>query len=186
VVHINIVYHIVDMQVMSRKSALWNYLSPDLQGLIADGEVLMDFAEDYRGKVSDYSYLVFPFAKAYEGFLKNLFLDLGLMREDEFYGDEIRIGRILNPNFMENNSSLYKDLCTHKKGGEDVSKKLWKAWRKGRNQVFHYFPHNFRRLSLNEALEIVHELITAMDQSVNKCSLDVGHEITHRKASKAN
>jgi len=115
-----------------------------------------------------------------------LFLDLGLMREDEFYGDEIRIGRILNPNFMENNSSLYKDLCTHKKGGEDVSKKLWKAWRKGRNQVFHYFPHNFRRLSLNEALEIVHELITAMDQSVNKCSLDVGHEITHRKASKAN
>ena len=159
------------MQVMSRKSALWNYLSPDLQGLISDGEALLDFAEDYRGKVSDHSYLVFPFAKAYEGFLKSLFLDLGLMREDEFYGDDIRIGRVLNPNYMENHMSLYKNLCLHKRGGEDVSTALWKAWKKGRNQVFHYFPHNFRRLSLNEALEVINGMINVMEQSLARCKV---------------
>jgi hypothetical protein len=39
------------------------------------------------------------------------------------------------------------------------------------NQVFHYFPHNFRSLTLNEALEIVHEVIGAMENAVGKCGL---------------
>lgn len=156
------------MQVMSRNSTIWNYLEPDLQGLIHDGECLMDFAEKYKGQISDFSYLVFPFAKAYEGFLKKLMLDLNIMREDEYYSDDIRIGRVLNPRFIEENGHMYRAFSLHKKGGEALVKFLWETWTKGRNQVFHYFPHNFRSLSLNEALEIVHGIIEAMTMAVGR------------------
>jgi hypothetical protein len=161
------------MQVVSRSGVLWNYLPPDLQGLITDGESLLDGIEKSKGKISDYSYLVFPFSKAYEGFLKKLFLDLDLLQEDEYYGEDIRIGRILNPHYISEHSSLYKGLCVHERGGEDLSDRLWKAWRKGRNQVFHYFPHNFRRLSLNDSLEIIHDILSAMEEAVARCDVPV-------------
>ena len=159
------------MQVVSRKSILWGYLEPDLRGLIQDGESLLEEVEHLHGTISDFSFLVFPFSKAYEGFLKKLFLDLDLMREDEYYGDDIRIGRILNPSYAEEHTSVYKKLYKHEKGGGTLADQLWTVWRKGRNQVFHYFPHNFRSITLNEALEIVHEVIGAMENAVGKCGL---------------
>ena len=151
------------MQIIKRDSKLWNYLPEEIQGLIEDGEHLMVDCHSLTGKVSDYSYLVFPFAKAYEGFLKNFFLDLGLIKEDEFYGDDIRIGRILNPIFMEKAFSVYKKLKKVRGVDERVPGMLWESWKKGRNQVFHYFPHNFRRLSKEEAAEIINDFIQAME-----------------------
>jgi hypothetical protein len=159
------------MLVLSRKSALWVYLDEDLKGLLQDGEILMDTSELHKGKISDFSYLVFPFAKAYEGFLKRLFLDLDVMREDEYYSDDIRIGRVLSPRYMEEHGELYNAICLHKKGGQSLADELWAVWKKGRNQVFHYFPHNFRSLSLNEALEIIHEILEVMQKSVASCEL---------------
>jgi hypothetical protein len=160
------------MLVLSRKSVLWSYVEPDVRGLIADGEILLDHAESYKGRISDFSYLVFPFSKAYEGFLKKFFLDLGLMREDEYFSSELRIGRVLNPKYMDEHAHLYKAMCLHKKGGNDLASLLWNVWRKGRNQVFHYFPNNFRSLSLNEALEIIHQVVDAMSQAVTKCDIE--------------
>lgn len=147
-------------------------MSEEIRDLVSDGEVLLDEAGHLKGKVSDYSFLVFPFSKAYEGFLKKLFLDLDLLKEDEYYGDDIRIGRILNPSYIHELSSIYKKVCFVGNGvNNDVSEKLWQAWRKGRNQVFHYFPHNFRKLSYDEALEIIHMLADAMTESIDKCKV---------------
>ena len=151
------------MQIIKRDSKLWNYFPEEIQGLIVDGEHLMVDCHSLTSKVSDYSYLVFPFAKAYEGFLKNFFLDLGLIKEDEFYGDDIRIGRILNPIFMEKAFSVYTKLKKTKGVDESVPGMLWESWKKGRNQVFHYFPHNFRRLSKEEAAEIINDFVQAME-----------------------
>jgi len=152
------------MQIIKRQSKLWEYLPEEIQGLIEDGEHLMVECHALSSKVSDYSYLVFPFAKAYEGFLKNFFLDLELIKEDEFYGDDIRIGRILNPVFMEKAFSVYAKLKKVKGAEEEeVAGMLWESWKKGRNQVFHYFPHNFRRLSREEAAEIINDFIQAME-----------------------
>lgn len=154
------------MEIIKRDSQLWNYLTEEIQSLIADGEVLLDHGKEHLDTISDYSYLVFPFSKAYEGFLKRMFLDMGLMREDEYYGDEIRIGRILNPNYMRDHGNVFDKLC-----GLDVSKTLWDSWKRGRNQVFHFFPHNFRRLSYDEAISIINDLISAMNYAVVGCRL---------------
>lgn len=153
------------MQVIARNTVLWNYLSSEQRGLVSDGELLLDFAHKMPHGVSDYCYLVFPFSKAYEGFLKKLFLDLKLLRPEDYYSDDIRIGKILNPHFIKEHSAVYHRLYVN------VAEKLWKTWKNGRNLVFHYFPHNFRRLSYTEAKEIIEEIVDAMTFAIEKCPL---------------
>lgn len=158
------------MQLVERDSKLWEYFPEELKGLIQDGENLLIECHSLSGKVSDYSYLVFPFAKAYEGFLKIYLLDLGIIREEDFYSDDIRIGRILNPVFMERDFSVFAKLKSHHINDPEIPQKLWDVWTRGRNQVFHYFPHNFRRLSKDEALHIIHDFIHAMEISMTVIS----------------
>lgn len=159
------------MHVINRRNSLWVYLPKDIKGLLIDGELLVHHAEAIPHKVSDYSYLVFPFAKAYEGFLKKLFLDLDFIKEDEFYGDDIRIGRILNPYYIQENENLFGKLCAKAADGQAFAERMWAIWRRGRNQVFHYFPHNFRKLSYEEAMDIVNELLDVMDAAIVSCDL---------------
>lgn len=160
------------MQVIDRETALWNYLTPELQGLIDDGEELIDHAIKHGEKASsDFSYLVFSFAKAYEGYIKKLFLDMSIIREDEYFGDDIRIGRILNPNYMKEHDNIFSKFCGKSTNGKELARELWEVWRKGRNQVFHYFPHNFRRIDYDEALEIIDAIVTAMYNGVVVCDV---------------
>ena len=63
------------MQVIDKQTYLWSYLSDEQRGLILDGEQLLSDSK-HLTSISDYSFLVFPFAKAFEGFLKKLFLNL--------------------------------------------------------------------------------------------------------------
>lgn len=161
------------MQVVERSSVLWSYFPSEIKGLIEDGEKLLEDAKKYPAKVSDYSYLVFPFSKAYEGFLKKFLLDLKLIKDDEYYGDDIRIGKILNPYYIKEHQNVFNKVCEKSDDGKQVAHRLWKIWKRGRNQVFHYFPHNFRKLDYKESLDIVKELIGSMDEAVNKC--DLGH-----------
>ncbi len=158
------------MQIIARDSKLWNYMAPEIRDLIEDGEVILSFVHENKQKaeISDYSFIVFPFAKAYEGFLKRFFWDVGLITEEEYFGDEIRVGRLLNPNY-EDNTSIYKKVCGHVKGSKDIPKRLWNAWKRGRNAVFHYFPHNFKKLSYDESLDIINDLISAMSEVVSYC-----------------
>ncbi len=157
------------MQVIDTPSALRKYIPSEIRGLLSDGQLLLDQADALGSGVSDYSYLVFPFSKAYEGFLKKLFLDLGLIRESEYYSDDIRIGRILNPGYIHEHASVYKVLRVHERGGEEFSRRLWTVWKVGRNAVFHYFPHNFRRLSFEEAQNIIKDIVSVMEIAVEKC-----------------
>ena len=158
------------MEILSKNSVLWSYLSEDQKGLILDGEQLIDELDHLHGNIHDYSFVVFPFAKAYEGFLKQLFLDLRYIREDEYYGDEIRLGRLLNPNYMKKQKNLYYKLAGDSKNSSTADR-LWNIWRRGRNQVFHYFPHNFRKLSKNEALELCTEFVHAMAEVLHNSGL---------------
>lgn len=143
---------------------------PEIRDLIEDGEIILNFVYDnkHKAEISDYSFIVFPFAKAYEGFLKKFFLDSGLITEDEYFGDEIRIGRLLNPNYKDN-TSVFNKICGRNGSGNRIAVTLWNAWKKGRNLVFHYFPHNFRKLSYDESLDIINDIINAMADAVSSC-----------------
>jgi hypothetical protein len=171
------------MQVIDRKSPLWVYLQDDIRGLVSDGEHLLSLVTEEEKNVTDFSYLVFSFSKAYEGFLKKLFLDTGVINEKDYYGDDVRIGRILSPNYRRANLALFDRICLKERGsadssGKDLADRLWSTWHRGRNRVFHYFPHNFRRLGYDEAFEIVMEVCHRMEESVVSCGLSVETPIT--------
>lgn len=165
------------MNTVNKESGLWAYLPKDIQNLIKDGEDLITHVHSKKEEISDFSYLVFPFAKAYEGFLKCFFLDLDLIAEDDYYSNDIRIGRILNPHFINKRGNVFSKICNHPKTRKDegriLAEQLWAIWKRGRNQVFHYFPHNYKRLKFDDAMSIIEGLVNAMEAAVSGCKLDI-------------
>ncbi len=167
---------LINMELVPRDSVLWSYLESDLQGLISDGEHLIDLVREEDKRTSDFSYLVFPVSKAYEGFLKRLFLDTGVITEKDYYGDDVRIGRILSPRYRHAHPEIFNRICLREDvaedaHGSDLADRLWEVWHEGRNLVFHYFPHNFRRLNHDEALHIILMVISQMHEAVRVCAL---------------
>lgn len=130
--------------------------------------------EEYDGKnFHDYSFIVFPAAKAYEGFLKTLFKDLGFISENEFYSKRFRIGKALNPSLekeLRSRESVYDKLVEYC-GGKELSDKLWDTWTSGRNILFHWFPHEKNAISYTEAKVTVLKILDTMDLAFKECKI---------------
>ena len=153
--------------MISEGSLLWQYLSPDERSLARDGQFLVeDTARHKDAEPTDFSYLVFPFAKLYEGFLKQLFKDLGIIEERQFYSNHYRIGKALSPNIMRRlgKRSAYHEI--EQRFGRALADRLWNTWKEGRNLVFHYFPHNYHALTLIQAKNLIQSIVTAMEEAV--------------------
>ena len=146
---------------------MWQYLSPQQRVLAGDGEFLVADSLIHRNEEpTDYSYLVFPYAKLFEGFLKQLFLDAGFIEERDYYSNHFRIGKTLSPNLARRlgNHSVYAQ--TAQKYGKGLAARLWHSWKEGRNLVFHYFPHNYRALSRDQAVSTINLLVETMEEAV--------------------
>lgn len=115
----------------------------------------------------DYSFIVFPIAKAYEGFLKQYLFDLELIDKKTYEGKKFRIGRALNPDVHMGQRDLYwlfddlSQLC-----GEQVAHDLWLTWLECRNRVFHYYPNSENALSLAAAKEKIDMVVASLDAAV--------------------
>lgn len=148
-------------------SVLWNYLSVSQRVLAGDGAFLLsDSVNHVDQEPTDYSYLVFPFAKLYEGFLKDLFLDLKIIELRDYNSDHFRIGKALSPNMARRlgRKSAYEQIVL--RFGKDLATRMWHTWKNGRNLVFHYFPHNYRALTLEQARHLIVLLTETMEQAV--------------------
>jgi len=154
-----------------RTSDFWQYLSQNQKDLILEGQYLMnDIIKDHAYQFKDYSFLVFPFAKAYEGFLKQLFKDAGLISHLDYISDHLRLGKLMSPNLIGRlgDRSLYKKI--KEKAGQLLVDRIWNTWKGGRNQIFHYFPHNIKAISFDEAEKIVEEILRTMEEAYYKLS----------------
>lgn len=146
---------------------LWDYLSQPQKDLVEQGKfIIEEVIEEGKYNFKDYSFIVFPFAKAYEGFLKQLLLDVKFITPEDYNSDHFRLGKVLSPNLEQKLGvhSVYRKICNEV--GCDLSNKIWDAWKIGRNQVFHYFPHNIKSLSFEEATSICQKILDAMSESV--------------------
>ncbi len=123
--------------------------------------------ERMKSGFADYSFLVFPMAKAYEGFLKQYLLDLGFITQEVYMDKRFRIGRSLNPDINPSHRDdqwVYgkiQQLC-----GESLGRELWNTWLECRNQVFHYFPDNQKKLSLAQSGQCLEMMANAMEHAV--------------------
>jgi hypothetical protein len=148
-------------------SLLWQYMSSEQRVLAGDGDFLLnDSLVHIDTEPTDYSYIVFPFAKLYEGFLKQLFRDLGIISADEYYSDKFRIGKALSPNLVSRlgKHSAYGQI--ESRFGKGLATRIWHTWKNGRNLVFHYFPHNYRALTRQQAEETVNLIVGTMAEAV--------------------
>ncbi len=159
-------------QLQLENKPWWNYLEEDLRELFIQSTILMEKAGEWDGRFHDYSFVVFPAAKAYEGFLKKLFLDLGFITQEDYYGKRWRVGRALNPQLEPRlrHESVYdklKEYCH----GTVLPDQLWEAWRQGRNLIFHWFPEEKRAISLDDARARIEMIVRALDQAFKECKI---------------
>ncbi|HWS49123.1 MAG TPA: hypothetical protein VN174_03690 [Candidatus Methanoperedens sp.] len=136
------------------------YLSPSQDSLINDVEVVLKSLE--HDHINDYSFLVSPAAKAYEGYLKDFFLKTNIIDKYNYESDRFRVGKTLNPSLRYKRFSIYQKLANLNEEGEILAEKLWNAWKYGRNEIFHYFPNNLKNLSREEAEERIAMLLNAI------------------------
>lgn len=159
-------YHYTMQDSVSKKSLLWDYFSQNQRNLIEEGQYLMnEVIKDHAFTFKDYSFLIFPFAKAYEGFLKQLFKDVRLISHLDYISDHIRLGKLMSPNLVNKlgDRSLYEKVRLN--GSRELAEMIWKTWTKGRNQIFHYFPHNIKSVSFDEANKIISDMMQTMEEA---------------------
>ncbi len=142
-------------------------MDPEEQGMTLQSIELYEREKDLQSNFHDYAFLVFPLAKAYEGFLKKFLLQSTLISEQTFLSRKFRIGRALNPDVPQRQRDedwVYDDVVN--RFGEDTAKLIWKAWVDGRNLLFHSFPDHRHLLSLQGAHDRMLLIISAMDSAV--------------------
>lgn len=156
------------------QSAWMAHLDTEQKGLVEVSVELYEREFSSTGKkLPDYSFIVFPMAKAYEGFLKQKLNQFKLIDKNTYEGRRFRIGRALNPDISENAKDehwLYDDLA--KLCGEQLSRELWDTWLLCRNRVFHYFPTERNALVLETAGSHLLKMSAAM-KSLIECKLEV-------------
>jgi hypothetical protein len=165
------------MDFFLEKKSWWSYLDPGIRDLLMEAQMLLTSSSSWKDTYSDYSFIVFPAAKAYEGFLKKLFLDLGFINQEEFLGDRYRIGKALNP-FLEKEiretEGVYDKLVEYC-GGKGLADQLWYTWKNSRNLLFHWFPNEKNTVDLGEAEERYRLIISSIDAVFKECNIDIGN-----------
>ena len=158
--------------MMQHDDIVWNYLTAEQRILADDGAFLVaDSLNHQDQEPTDYSYLVFCYAKLYEGFLKDVFLHLGVISHLDYASNRFRIGRVLNPNIVKllRGKSVYAQL--RNRYGVELPEHLWYAWKQGRNLVFHYFPTQVRMLTREQAMAAIELITRAMRECLEKTGI---------------
>lgn len=146
--------------------AFWEYLSQPQKDLILEGQYLMnDVIRHSSYQFKDYSFLVFPFSKAYEGFLKQLFKDIKFISHLDYISDHLRLGKLLSPQLADRlgERSLY--LKIKDGASEELAIKIWQTWKIARNELFHYYPHNLKALRFENVESIINDMLKVMEET---------------------
>lgn len=156
------------------------FLEPQQRELVEDSQHLIQTfrclhrsidcpcqAAEAAATISDYSFVVFPAAKAYEGFLKLFFWRMHLISDQEYQGRGWRVGRSFNPDIprrFRDDDWIYDDvqqLCNPELAGH-----LWQMWLDGRNHLFHFFPRDRYVLNLEQAAGLVSRIEAVMEEAL--------------------
>lgn len=157
----------------------WSYLGADLQKLLITSRFLVSTVKSWgvdlpggEQEFNDYAFVVFPAAKAYEGFLKKVFLDLKFITQEDYFGKHFRIGKSLNPSLPKEvrKKEVYEKIVGYC-GGEGLADYLWETWRVCRNLTFHWFPDEKNAISLSEAIIRINMITSAMDKTFASCKI---------------
>ena len=140
------------------------FLNKEQQDFLNDVVLILERLKQFD-HISDYSFLVSPVAKAYEGYLKDFFLKLNIIDQYNYESDRFRVGKTLNPSLRYKRFSIYQKLADYDEKGEELAEILWNAWKYGRNEIFHYFPGVTKNLDRPEAEDRICLILSAIIKS---------------------
>lgn len=161
-----------------RQTGWFQFIPPQLQDLALVAFMLLERENELQSqpsseltvgsshRLTDYSFIVFPLSKVYEGFLKFYFFERGLINEETLKSKRFRIGRALNPDVsfhQQNEQWLYDDVA--KSCSEEVAREIWNTWLDCRNRVFHFFPNHPEPMSLEKAGQQLERLANTMEMT---------------------
>jgi ribonuclease HIII len=111
----------------------YDFLYEHDQETLLSATMLLQAAGEFALELSDYSVLVMPFARAYEGFLLKLFCQIGLADEDAIKKDgrAIQIGKWLRD---------LEHIIVDKRRHGHIARDLDTAWSGCRNLLLHSDP----------------------------------------------
>lgn len=138
----------------------YRFLEWPIQMLLKTGKRLSIMFQKYQKTsfIYDYSFLVMPFAKAFEGYMKQLLLTLKLVTHQQLRKDEPKIGTILQ------DKELFK-LLRHRNRDKGVPSLLYAQWNLCRNILFHYDFTSPSLLGKEEALKKIEDICEAIKLS---------------------
>ncbi|HNQ16523.1 MAG TPA: hypothetical protein PKJ26_02915 [Candidatus Woesebacteria bacterium] len=158
-------------------SSTWfTYLDLDLQRMVMLSLRLYERQELSLEQYDDYTFVVFPMSKAYEGFLKHFLLNTQLISQETFNDRKFRIGRALNPDVSPRHRDehwLYEDVVRY--CSAELARELWETWLRCRNRIFHYFPKDSQVLTLPQAGEYLKRMQDTMHEAVT-CQISLEKE----------
>ena len=156
-----------------QKRIWWSYIDHDLQELLLQSINLVEKVENWEVKFHDYAFVVFPASKAFEGYLKKLFLDLDFITKKQYYGKRFRVGKALNPQLETKYRERYSvyDKLVGFCGGPKLADQLWLTWKTGRNLLFHWFPKEKNAIEYQEAVQKVNMILDSMDLAFKRCKV---------------
>jgi hypothetical protein len=158
-----------DLDTLHQKD-WFSRLSPPQKELLQQSFYLLDDASSSEKTFYDYSFIVMPASKAFEGFVKDILYSQSLITKKRYLGSRFRVGKALNPNLARDNpggfENLYDDL-TKLTNSEDIPHKLWDTWRQCRNQVFHYFAKREKRITMFDAKHRLQQILHAINDTVH-------------------
>jgi len=133
--------------------------------LLLDGlliKTIFTTSDSYRifnSLLNDFSVMVFPSAKAFEGYIKKLLLTIGLITEKEIKENPYKsIGKILD-------GEEIKKKLLDKKRDRTIPKLLAVQWDLCRNIILHYDLDQPEIISKEEALKKIEDIHEAIKRS---------------------
>lgn len=151
----------------------WTGMDEGVKDLLFQSLTLIGKVSSWAEKFDDYSFIVFPAAKAYEGFLKKVFLDQGFISKDDYFGKHFRIGKALNPSLEPKyrSESVYDKVIQFCGNDNVLADTMWDTWKNCRNMIFHFFPNEKNAISFEESKEKVDEIISTMSKVASGCRI---------------
>lgn len=145
----------------------YTFLEPAARVLVTQSYTLLFREERLQTTLEDYSFIVFPMGKAYEGFIKQYLKAAGIITRPDYNDSKFRIGRALNPDISLRHKDewwLFDDL--ERACGNDTARHIWSAWLECRNHIFHYYVGQHEFLTLAQAKKKIDQINTAMTMAM--------------------
>lgn len=142
-----------------------NFIGEELIDLYEDSiNIFKDYKKTEKGlyDMSDYSFLVLPIAKVYEGVLKRVLVKTKLLKEEDLLNNPIiSVGGYFNP---VGNNKIF-DRLKDKARDKTVPHIIYSTYQECRNNILHYDSYKDNRIKKIEDAEFyVKRIIHAIDK----------------------